>query len=424
VPIAVRSEAIGAQERMVTPTTVLEGSQVTRGSENRIGRNLSTSYAPLAGKLQAGVSFRGVLYGGSGYAQENLMIAMALREAGIPVRMEPLQQQFDADNLLSEDTRVAMEFAKLQPIDLTRGVYFQSMPAHDFQTNLFARRRIGRTMFETDRIPDGWLEKCTAMDEVWVPSFFNVETFVRSGVPEQKLRRMPEGEDTNFFHPGNPPFRILGTRGFNFLSVFQWTQRKAPDVLLKAYLSEFKEDEDVTLLLRCYGRQGPDSDLLPDLLFYIERVLGFRLERIPPILLIPGFIANHDLPRLYTSADCFVLPSRGEGWGRPYVEALCSEIPVIATRWSGQMDFLSDQNSYLIDYKLAPTPADTDVELFSGHQWAEPDVDHLRALMRHVFTHREEAQQKAAVGRTEMVEKYGRDVIMARWVKEISRLLD
>jgi glycosyltransferase involved in cell wall biosynthesis len=390
-------------------------------AQNKLHPMESCTCAIPIGGTHAGVSFRGVVYGGSGYAQENLMIVMALAKAGVPVRIEPTLHQHDVENLLPQDTRTALEFTKLQSIDLSRGVYFQSMPAHDFQTNLFARRLIGRTMFETDRIPDGWLEKCNAMDEVWVPSAFNFETFLRAGVKEHKLRTMQEGEDTNRFRPENPPFRIPGARGFNFLSIFQWTERKGPDVLLKAFISEFKEDEDVALILRCYGRSGPDSDLLPELLYYIERELHVPLEKTPPVLLIPGFIPNDELPRLYTSADCFVLPTRGEGWGRPYVEALCSEMPVIATRWSGQMDFLHDANSYLIDYKLAPTPLD--LELFAGHQWAEPDVDHLRSLMRHVFTHRAEAREKACIGRKEIVEKFSYGVIMKRWIEEIERLL-
>jgi len=409
---------------MVSTTTILQGTERIEERPKRTSRPFSGDFTLPGSGVRPGVSFRGVIYGGSGYAQENLMVVMALRAAGIPVRIDPTQHPCDVDSLMTDEERTALEFAKLQPIDLSQGVYLQSMPAHDFQTNLHARRLVGRTMFETDRIPDGWVERCNAMDEVWVPSSFNLETFLRAGVQERKLLRMQEGEDTNFFHPGNPPFRIRGARNFNFLSVFQWTQRKGPDILLKAFLREFKEDEDVALILRCYGRQGPESDLLPDLLFYIERELGIRLEKTPPIVLIPGFIPNNDLPRLYTSADCFVLPTRGEGWGRPYVEALCSEIPVIATHWSGQMDFLHEANSYLIDCKLAPTPRDTDVEIFAGHEWAEPDIDHLRTLMRHVFTHREEARGKAAVGRREMVEKYDRKVIMARWVAEIARLLD
>jgi len=409
---------------MVTSNATVQEFGHVENRQSNISSLESVTYSYNMGSPTPGVSFHGVLYGGSGYAQENLMIVMALAKAGIPVRIEPLMQQFDFDNLLTQDTRTALEFCKLQMIDLLRGVHFQSMPAHDFQTNQSARRLIGRTMFETDRIPEGWAEKCNAMDEVWVPSSFNLETFSRAGVKEHKLRRMQEGEDTRHFHPANPPFHIPGARGFNFLSVFQWTQRKGPDILLKAFVSEFKEDEDVALILRCYGRSGPDSDLLPELLYFIERDLRVPLEKTPPIILIPGFIPNQDLPRLYTSADCFVLPTRGEGWGRPYVEALSSEMPVIATRWGGQMDFLDEANSYLIDYKLAPTPSNTDIEIFAGHEWAEADVDHLRSLMRHVFTHRTEAKEKARIGRSEMVEKYDRSVIMERWTKEIRRLLD
>lgn len=408
---------------MISSTTSLQEEGHAAETKRTINAYGSESCAVPLGAMRPGVSFRGVVYGGSGYAQENLMVLMALSGSGIPVGIEPMLQQHDAEGLLPQETRTALEFAKLQPIDLSRGVYFQSMPAHDFQTNRFARRLVGRTMFETDRIPDGWVEKCNAMDEVWVPSSFNLETFLQAGVKEHKLLKMQEGEDTKRFHPDNFPFRIPGSRGFNFLSVFQWTQRKGPDILLKAFIQEFQEDEDVALILRCYGRTGPDSDLLPELLYFIERELHVPLERIPPILLIPGLIPNADLPRLYTSADCFVLPSRGEGWGRPYAEALCSELPVIATRWSGQLDFLNDANSYLIDCKLAPTPHDTDVEVFAGHQWAEPDVDHLRSLMRHVFTHRADAKKKARIGRQQMVETYDRNVIMARWVAEIGRLL-
>lgn len=380
-------------------------------------------YATPLGAIRPGVFVRGVLYGGSGYGQENLMTVLALNRAGIPVRIDPVGQQSDAQNLLPLEAQLALEFTKLQPIDLARGIYFQCMPAHDFRTNVYAGHRVGRTMIETDPIPADWAEKCNAMDEVWVPSYFNMESFLRAGVDEHRLRWMQAGEDTQFFHPKNPPFDIPGTRRFNFLSVFQWIHRKAPDVLLKAYVAEFKEDEDVALILRTYGLSGPDSDVLPRLLYYLERELRVPLEKTPPIILLPGFIPNRDLPRLYTSADCFVLPSRGEGWGRPCVEALSSERPVIATRWGGQMDFLTEENSYLIDYQIVPTPADIDIECHARCRWAEPSVDHLRALMRHVFSHPEEARKKAQRGRQEMVEKYDWTVIMSRWAKEFERLL-
>ena len=63
------------------------------------------------------------------------MVVMALAKAGIAVGIEPQMQQSDIENLLPQETRSALEFFKLQPVDLSRGVFFQSMPAHDFQTN-------------------------------------------------------------------------------------------------------------------------------------------------------------------------------------------------------------------------------------------------------------------------------------------------
>jgi len=142
-----------------------------------------------------------------------------------------------------------------------------------------------------------------------------------------------------------------------------------------------------------------------------------------PIIVLPGFMRNEDVPRLYRAADAFVLPSRGEGWGRTYMEALASECPVIATRWSGQLDFLHDANSYLIDCHVVQAPPNVDVELYAGHGWAEPDFEQLRHTMRHVFTHRDEAKLRASQGRREMVERWDWDVVIQQWVAEFQRLL-
>jgi glycosyltransferase involved in cell wall biosynthesis len=179
----------------------------------------------------------------------------------------------------------------------------------------------------------------------------------------------------------------------------------------------------VALILKTYARPDPRTEILPRLVNFVERELGIRLDDAPPIILLPGFMKNEDIPWLYRAADAFVLPSRGEGWGRPYMEALATECPVIASRWSGQMDFLHDQNSYLVDCKVVPTPPDIDVELYAGHCWAEPNLEQLRHLMRHVFTHREEAKSLAVQGRREMVEIWDWDVLVEQWMTEFMRLL-
>ncbi|MGA2509757.1 MAG: glycosyltransferase [Candidatus Acidiferrales bacterium] len=342
---------------------------------------------------------------------------------GIPVELQPMYMHTDTMDLLAPDVRDTLEVLKLQRVDRARSVLFQCLTAHDFSLDLYARFRVGRTTFETDRLPVGWLEACQAMDEVWVPSQFNRDVFAAEGVDEKKLKVLPEGVHTEIFRPDVQPLDIPYRRGFNFLSIFEWTQRKGPELLLRAYLTEFKADEDVALIIKTYARPDPRTEILPRLVNFVEREMGLPLEKAPAIIVLPGFMRNEDIPRLYRVADAFVLPSRGEGWGRPYMEALASECPVIASRWSGQTDFLHDRNSYLIDCKVVPAPANIDVELYAGHCWAEPDFDQLRHLMRHVFTHREEAKRLSVQGRREMVERWDWNVIVEQWVKEFLRLL-
>jgi glycosyltransferase involved in cell wall biosynthesis len=404
----------------MTPELLVENATV--GSERKNDRAKSR-HTNAARTRPTGVLVRGAVYGGSGYADETLAVVLGLAQRGIPLELQPMYMHSDVMNLLAPAVREHLEVLKMQRVDPATSVLFQCLTAHDFSRDLFARYRVGRTTFETDRLPIGWLEACLTMDEIWVPSHFNRRVFAAQGIPETKLRVLPEGVHTEIFRPDVEPLDIPHRRGFNFLSIFEWTQRKGPELLLRAYLTEFKADEDVALILKTYARPDPRTEILPRLVNFVEREVGIRLEDAPPIILLPGFMKNEDIPRLYRAADAFVLPSRGEGWGRPYMEALATECPVIASRWSGQMDFLHDKNSYLVDCKVVPTPPDIDVELYAGHCWAEPNLEQLRHLMRHVFTHREEAKRLAVRGRREMVEIWDWDVLIEQWMTEFMRLL-
>ena len=378
-----------------------------------------------ASDLSGLVAFRAAVYDGSGYADEARGIVFGLYRAGVRVHLEPFGLQSDAQNLLSAEEREILEMLRHQSIDMGRGVYFQHCPAHDFNVFMRCRHLVGRTMYETDSIPDGWRDYCEAMDEVWVPSTFNCETFASGGVSRERLHALPGGIDTDLFHPDAEPFAIPQRRGFNFLSVFEWIDRKGADILLQAYLTEFKAGEDVTLILKTYGRPEAHADMLPRLAYMIERQLGLRLESTPPVVLLtPDFLSAAEIPRLYASADAFVLPTRGEGWGRPFMEALACGLPVIATRWSGHLDFLREEICYFADCELRPVPWNNDVELSAGHHWAEVSVERLRKLMRHAFENREEAWEKGRRGRAEMVDGWQWDsVIQKYWIPQLQRLL-
>ena len=115
------------------------------------------------------------------------------------------------------------------------------------------------------------------------------------------------------------------------------------------------------------------------------------------IIHIDQDMPDTDLASLYRACDCLVAPTRGEGFGLPIAEAMLSRIPVITTNYSGQVDFSTNDTSYLIDYKLVPSNSHLkSTYRLIDSKWAEPNIQHLRKLMRYVYDNRdsEEVNQK------------------------------
>ncbi|RLN27423.1 hypothetical protein BBJ28_00009862, partial [Nothophytophthora sp. Chile5] len=104
--------------------------------------------------------------------------------------------------------------------------------------------RVGRTMFETDRVPAGWPDRMNKMDEIWVPTKFQEKVFVDGGVRPESIKVVPEVVDVHFFDPKkvDEPYDLASEAAFEltehtivYLSIFKWEERKAWRVLLTAY---------------------------------------------------------------------------------------------------------------------------------------------------------------------------------------------
>jgi len=268
--------------------------------------------------------------------------------------------------------------------------------------------KIGYTMLETDRIPADWAAAANRMDEVWVPSEFNRETFRASGVTKP-IHVIPLGINPDYFNPAINACRIGDM--FTFLSIFEWGERKAPEILLKAFNDEFKSGEDAVLICKISNSDG-DVDIASQVRDLKLNPGGGRI-----VFSLNEIIPTYQLGSLYRGADCFVLPTRGEGWGMPMLEAMACGLPVIATDWSSHRDFMNDGNSYLVKVEKM-VPAEAKCPYYKGFQWAQPSHEHLRTLMRHVYEHRDEARAKGARAAGEAHAKWtwrhGAEKIIAR----------
>jgi GT2 family glycosyltransferase len=235
---------------------------------------------------------------------------------------------------------------------------------------------IGYTMTETDALPEPCAKHANQIDEVWVTSEFSRRALLNSGV-QRPVRVMPLGIDPDYFNPRIRAFRP--TQRYTFLSLTGHT-RWPIDVLLRAYCETFSAQDDVLLLVLMMGSRAD----LPRRI----KALGLPKDAPPVGLLHAQRLPGYQLGALYRSTDCFVLPTRGEGWGTPILQAMACGLPVIATDWGGHTDYMSARVSYPLRVATL-TPAGS-----GAGRWAEPDGEHLRELLWHVYGHREEAQQR------------------------------
>ncbi|MEW5298290.1 MAG: hypothetical protein WDW36_001431 [Sanguina aurantia] len=322
--------------------------------------------------------------------------------------------------------------------------------------------KIGRTMFETDKLPQALVAHCLEFDEVWVPSEFNRQTFTASGVPADKLFVLPEGIDTAVFDParhkplslpalmptqitGVPaPGRVQASRAaaagaaapkpFIFLSIFKWELRKGWPILLKAYLNEFRGNETVELHIVTHSFMETVHDWTDKIHRGIINHAGLPdpidWTKLPKIFLHTRYIKDSDYPSIYRAVDCLVVPTRGEGWGRPQMEAMSMGLPVISTNWSGLTAFMNTEVAYPIDVEAMDEAPPGSFSYFVGTKWARPSLSHLQQLMRHVVSHPGEARAKGAAARLHIVSDFSSEsvarklLVLVQRVQEKLRLRD
>lgn len=275
------------------------------------------------------------------------------------------------------------------------GVHVFYGQADCFRTN-YRSYKIGYTMLEVDGLPREWVRRANMMDEVWTPSSFNARVFRESGVT-RPINVMPLGVNPAYFNPCITGYPVPGV--FTFLSAFEWGERKAPEVLLRAFADEFRADEPAVLVCKVYNQDA--SVNIPR---QVGR-LGLREGGGRVVFSINEVVPAHQLGALYRSADCFVLPTRGEGWGLPLLEAMACGLPVIATGWGAQTDFLDDEIAYPLGVERV-VPARAKCPYYEGFNWAEPSYEHLRALMRRVYENREEASLKGSRASAEVLSRW------------------
>ncbi|MGI8945081.1 MAG: glycosyltransferase [Thermoleophilaceae bacterium] len=255
------------------------------------------------------------------------------------------------------------------------------------------RYTIGLWWWEVNRLPERWREAFEHVDEVWVGSRHVAEALTPiSPVPVIRVT-LPVARP----QPRPTPRAELGfPAGFVFLLVFDYHsvfERKNPLALVEAFEQGFAPGEGAALVLKCINHEHyPEQH---------ARLLA-AAGRHPDVHVLDRHVDRAEKDAMIAACDCYASLHRAEGFGITLAEAMALGKPVLATGYSGNLDFMRAENSFLVDHRLVkvgagspPYPADAD--------WAEPDVAHAARLMREVFEDRAAAAERGAGGRAELL---------------------
>jgi glycosyltransferase involved in cell wall biosynthesis len=259
------------------------------------------------------------------------------------------------------------------PYDLT----FQVQLPDEWDTKL-GKKNVGISAYvETDRCSQKWIDSTNKMDAVIVPSNFTKDLIMRSGNINKEINVIPEWFNDNISRKVKSNFHF--NKKFNFLMVGTVTSRNPDDdrknILygIKWFCETFKDNKQVGLILKiCFGKgTSIDRNITIDMIKNVLREV--RKNDFPKVTLLHGNLTQKEVAGLYNHSriKCFLAPTKGEGYGLPIIEAAASGLPVVATNWSGHLDFLN--NKFIkVDYDLVPINASKiDNRIFSeGTRWA------------------------------------------------------
>ncbi len=236
------------------------------------------------------------------------------------------------------------------------------------------RYAVGYWPWETTELADYWQHVFNYVDEIWASSDFLVSVYrSRTDLPVIHMAPavgMPRAE---------APEKYAGVLdgSFNFLAVFDFysrIERKNPAGTIEAFRRAFGGRKNVKLILKTInGRHNP----VP------YRNIVQAIGGDDRIVVIDDDLTRPELCWLIQAADVLVSLHRAEGFGRPIAEAMVLGTPVIATGWSGPVDFLNEETGFPVRYTLRPVAKGE--YPFAAGQWAEPDLAHAAALMSDIF---------------------------------------
>jgi ADP-heptose:LPS heptosyltransferase/2-polyprenyl-3-methyl-5-hydroxy-6-metoxy-1,4-benzoquinol methylase len=352
------------------------------------------------------LAYHGHVFDASGYGNAARAYIHALHSAGVELSVMDLSRH---RRQVSDELVESLVDRDINP-DFH---LFHAIP-HVFAQQAFrVRNAIAMTVWETDTMPTQWRNILNHALEVWLPCDFNIAAF-RDHVA--KLAKLPHAVMPRNGHeplPGAREFLGVDPEDFVVYSIFEWQDRKCPMEQMKAHLRAFSGRDRAVLILK----SNPGAAQVA------QQALTEARRQVPSdarIELRCEAWTDTQIAALQERGDCYLSLHRGEGWCYPLFEAACKGVPVVATAYSGPLEYLDPAHHQLVPYQLISVRQPY-MYYHPRMNWAEPDLNEAASRLRWVYENRDAAKHKAVEAAVSLNRRYAPEEIgrMAR-----SRLLD
>lgn len=322
----------------------------------------------------------------SGFLNETLgigragqMTAEGLEAAGYEVIRHDLRPAFS--NILDQKAQLPGSNGGVWLIHANAPELMVALMAHN-PSEWSQRYRIGYWAWETPEAPAQWARMARYLHEIWVPSRFVKDAveaaLTRLGVDNPAIRVMPHPLMGDAPAPDRAAFGLAPgvCEVLSLFDVKSSPMRKNPWASVEAWVTAFPQPSQAARLT--LKAQGLDAAT--------KAKLNALMRGRTDIRLYTERLSDADMAHFVASFDIFLSLHRSEGFGLGLLEAMAAGVPVIATDWSGNTDFLNAQNGYPVPYSLVPV-RDPDgpysqVKPSPSQVWAEPDIPEAAKILR------------------------------------------
>ena len=379
----------------------------------RIGGRQSTNGAMPEAPPSRGINLVGYLRAELGLGESSRLIASALTEIGEKVssRVWSGTKSRQEHPWTGNDSKSAPYDTNLICINADQVSRFGREAGREFFQD---RYNIGVWFWEAEIFPQVMHSGFEYVHEVWVAS-----DFIRKAI--SKVAPLPVATIAQPLNINPTVFPKLSRadlslpEGFLFLFSFDFfsiVERKNPMGVIRAFQKAFRPNEGPILVIKSINGHHRRADL--------DRLRLARDGRTD-IIIWDGYVSASDKEKLAATCDCYVSLHRAEGFGLTLAEAMLREKPTIATRYSGNLEFMTDANSFLCGYKMCNVGPES-VPYPAEARWADPDIDEAAGLMRFVYENPEEARRRGKQARQDLCTQHSPAAAGASMERRLSKL--